>query len=166
MKFYVWISGFLLMIYIAGCAPRLAQTPLSEEESRWQQFIKQNYPEWRPPQTVPPSVAMQSPKVSIDDSDRFGVSQQPTLIEDNSFSDKTVIDTTPITPLNAPPAPTEATDGRSFETYTVQKNDTLWQIAVKFYQKGSLWTRIQEANPDLENVNKIKVGTELRIPLP
>lgn len=170
MKHHVLISGVALTIFVAGCAPRLAQTPLSDKEAEWQRFIKQHYPEWRPPQTIPPSVVLHDREADREVSPRRQA--QPALIEDDSFKIEPLTAPLPLAPtekaepFQAPPVPAEATDGRSYETYTVQKNDTLWTIAEKFYQKGSQWPRIQEANPGLGDAKRLRVGTKLRIPLP
>ena len=53
--------------------------------------------------------------------------------------------------------------------YKVVKGDSLWAIAQKHYGKGSLYTKIQEANkskyPSLaKNASHIQVGWELIIP--
>ena len=57
------------------------------------------------------------------------------------------------------PAPTQGT------TYTVQKGDTLWNIAKKTYGDGSKYTKIYEANKDkITNPNLIYVGQVLTIP--
>jgi nucleoid-associated protein YgaU len=55
------------------------------------------------------------------------------------------------------------------KTYKVVKGDSLWAIAQKHYGKGSLYTKIQNANkskyPSLKkNANYIQVGWELIIP--
>ncbi len=50
--------------------------------------------------------------------------------------------------------------------YTVQKGDTLWEIANKVYGDSTKWARIYDANRDqLENPNDLKVGRVLQIPL-
>ena len=57
------------------------------------------------------------------------------------------------------PAPKKET------TYSVQKGDTLWGIAKKFYGNGSKYTKIYEANKDkIKNPNLIYVGQVLTIP--
>lgn len=62
----------------------------------------------------------------------------------------------------AKPAPTPAAE---FEWYEVQKGDTLSALAKRFYGKGSMYTKIFEANKDvLTNPDLIKVGQKLRIP--
>ncbi len=59
------------------------------------------------------------------------------------------------------PAPTVA-GGR---TYTVERGDTLWAIAERFYGNGSLWTKIHEANRGLiEDPDVIQPGWVLSIP--
>lgn len=54
----------------------------------------------------------------------------------------------------------EAIDSNS---YTIQKNDTLWEIAVRAYADGYKWTIIAEAN-HLENPNLIFSGNTIIIP--
>lgn len=50
-------------------------------------------------------------------------------------------------------------------TYTVQSGDCLWKIAKKYYNKGSDYTKIFEANRDkVTNPNLIYPGQELVIP--
>ena len=50
-------------------------------------------------------------------------------------------------------------------TYTVVKGDTLWGIARRFYGKGSLYTRIADANSGIiKNPNLIYPGQVLTIP--
>jgi LysM repeat protein len=57
------------------------------------------------------------------------------------------------------PAPKKET------TYTVKKGDCLWNIAKKFYGKGSMYTKIYEANKNkIKNPNIIQVGQVLTIP--
>lgn len=57
----------------------------------------------------------------------------------------------------APPTP---------ESYTVQKNDCLWNIAKKYYGNGSLYTKIYDANRGVVggNPNLIYPGQVLTIP--
>lgn len=51
------------------------------------------------------------------------------------------------------------------EMYTVQKGDTLWSIARKFYGKGTFWPRIFDANRDqLSEPGRLRAGMRLRIP--
>jgi nucleoid-associated protein YgaU len=56
-------------------------------------------------------------------------------------------------------------DQEKARTYTVQAGDTLGKIAIKFYEDGSRWTEIYEANKaQIADPNAIQVGQELVIP--
>ena len=49
-------------------------------------------------------------------------------------------------------------------SYTVQKGDTLWKIAVKFFGDGNQWRKIYEDNKDvLGNPDRIYAGQVLKI---
>lgn len=51
------------------------------------------------------------------------------------------------------------------QTYTVQRGDTLSQIAKQFYGKASEWNAIYAANRDqLDNPDRIQPGQVLNIP--
>jgi hypothetical protein len=49
-------------------------------------------------------------------------------------------------------------------TYEVQAGDSLWSIAVAFYQDGAQFYKIQEANPQVTDANTIYPGQVLLIP--
>ena len=64
---------------------------------------------------------------------------------------------------------TKTNSSNQQKSYKVVKGDSLWDIAQKHYGKGSLYTKIQEANkskyPSLsKNASHIQVGWELIIP--
>jgi len=64
----------------------------------------------------------------------------------------------------ATPAAKPAADA-GMKTYTVEKGDTLFKIAHKFYGDGKLWPRIFDANKDkIKSSDKLVVGTVLKIP--
>ena len=66
------------------------------------------------------------------------------------------------TPGAAVPAVPAQTAG---ETYAMQRGDTLYSLATRFYGDGKLWTRIAEANRDkFRDVTAIPLGTILVIP--
>lgn len=59
------------------------------------------------------------------------------------------------------PAPTQ-----SVEYYVIQKGDTLWALAQKYYGNGAEHQRIFEANREvIKDPNSIFVGQKIRIPL-
>lgn len=65
-----------------------------------------------------------------------------------------------------PEASTVVESGASSVSYTVERGDTLWKIAVKFYGDGNQWQRIYEDNKNvLSNPNKIYAGQVLVIRL-
>ena len=68
----------------------------------------------------------------------------------------------PKTQIEAKVVPATAVTGNS---YTVEKGDTLWGIAVKAYQDGYKWPEIVKANADkIANPDKIEVGLVLTLP--
>ncbi len=62
----------------------------------------------------------------------------------------------------AAPAPSPAVTEN--KTHTVQKGDTLWAIAKKYYGNGSQYPKIVSANPDIKNPNLIYPGQVFTIP--
>lgn len=50
------------------------------------------------------------------------------------------------------------------ENYAVVKGDTLWTIAKRYYNDGTLYTKIAETNPSITDPNKIYPGQVLVIP--
>ena len=66
---------------------------------------------------------------------------------------------------SAPIPEEEITSTPEFETYIVQKDDTLQKISEKIYGTTKKWKEIFEANQDtLKSPDKIRPGKELRIP--
>ena len=56
---------------------------------------------------------------------------------------------------------------QQYDSYAVQKGDSLWSIAAKpeIYGKASAWHRIYDANRDiLKSPNRLKAGMTLKIP--
>lgn len=50
-------------------------------------------------------------------------------------------------------------------SYTIAEGDSLWKIAKKYYNDGTSWRKIYEANKDkITNPNNIKKGTVITIP--
>jgi len=138
-------AAALALTLAAACAPQLAQTEYSPTEQQWQQYLATHYPEWRPPQSVPPWAGAAAP--------------EPELVPDFVPGGEELAPLPP--PEELPPPP----DLAGAQKYTVQKGDSLWKIAAKFYGKGSLWPRILEANRALiPDPGNLKAGIELLIP--
>lgn len=139
-----------LVSYLAGCAsPKLAQTPLDSQEEEWKASLQSSYPSWKPPQTAPE------------------VEEQSTATQPAGI-DIIVNEELPPPSVTPPPVIEKATVGKNLtepQSYTVQKGDTLWKIADKFYGDGRKWSLIAEANTAvLGNPNKLKPGTVVTIP--
>lgn len=59
----------------------------------------------------------------------------------------------------------ETSTAPTAKTYTVQKGDSLWAIAAKYYGKGAEYSKIFEANGDkISNPNLIYPGQVLTLP--
>ena len=73
---------------------------------------------------------------------------------------------TPTVEVETPGAAVAAVPAQTAgETYAMQRGDTLYSLARRFYGDGKLWTRIAEANRDkFRDVTAIPVGTVLVIP--
>ncbi len=71
-----------------------------------------------------------------------------------------VVTIPPASPTAAP-SPTTPDD----RLYTVAEGDTLSKIATKYYNDGSKWNKIFDANKDtLKDPDSLQVGTKLKIP--
>ena len=105
---------------------------------------------------------------STDPFDRMGSNPQPFPIDSGSTPDaggttgrgsgnvtvEPVAREQPIPALPAEPEPT---------IHVVQRGDTMYGIAQKYYGSGLKWTVIRDANPGVDP-NKMAVGTKLTIP--
>lgn len=70
----------------------------------------------------------------------------------------------PAVPVNPPPAPPPPQPS-SARTHTVQRGDTLFSIAVKYYGTRSAWEKIYAVNrASLPNKDQLKIGQQLVIP--
>jgi len=165
MKSYICFTALAVIIAVAGCAPRLAETPLGTEEKRWEGYIKKSYPGWKRPQTVPPANIkgkIESPAAEFIPAELDAlptINQEAVVIEDTLVKDKKgkVLSET-VTTFD---------ENATYKAYVVEKNDTLWKISKKLYHTGTKWKKIKDANPDvLKGSNRVLPGMTLRIPLP
>jgi|LSQX01.1.fsa_nt_gb LysM repeat protein len=64
------------------------------------------------------------------------------------------------------PSPTSPAPKKTPKTYAVQRGDSLWKIAKKFYGDGSQWKKIYNANKSkIKDPNKVYPGQVLIIPV-
>jgi nucleoid-associated protein YgaU len=166
MKSYICLAALALLIAAAGCAPRLAETPLGKDEKRWEGYIQKSYPAWKAPQTVPPSDA--KAKVNEEDSktaENIAPEPFPIVKDEITIQEKIVVSDNQGSVLSE--SKTSIDMKSKSQMYVVQKNDTLYSIARQFYKDGNRWKEIQAANNDLlKGSSKIFPGMTLRIPLP
>jgi nucleoid-associated protein YgaU len=57
-----------------------------------------------------------------------------------------------------------ALGAKSQGTVSVQSGDSLWRIAVKHYGRGASWSCLAQANPAVQNVDRIYPGQILAVP--
>jgi tetratricopeptide (TPR) repeat protein len=99
---------------------------------------------------TPPSVATDSPVSAAPEPARLPEARPTVQVPPPSL------------PAAAPTRPAAAATGR---THVVQKGDTLFSLAQKYYGNRSRWRDIYEANRAvLPNQNALGIGMELRIP--
>lgn len=104
----------------------------------------------------------------LENPDALEVGMKLTLpvFEDNDADDKATV-----TPMMTPAEKGDVNgDGAMMkkaaitgDTYTVQKGDHLWEIAVRAYGDGNKYTTIIEANT-LRNPDRLEEGTVLKLP--
>jgi hypothetical protein len=157
-----------ITLAVTGCnAPELAETPYGEKEQQWSEYLKEAYPEWEAPKTYPPLTGLEEPVTVNQGATEFDMDMD----EVNEIVNELALEIEPA-PIDfiIPDAPSvvieEEPVATGGEEYLVQKNDTLWGISTKFYQDGTKWKRIVEANPELNDPKKLKPGVTIRIPLP
>ena len=98
----------------------------------------------------------------IHDRNSLKIGTELIIPEEKPSSQKTKIETT--TPTLSQVTEVEGT-AQTVKKHTVQQSDSLYKLAVKYYNNGAKWNKILEANKHiLKNQNSLKVGQELVIP--
>ena len=70
-----------------------------------------------------------------------------------------------VTPVKPPTTNSENTTKPNVKKHTVQEGDSLYTLAVKYYDDGAKWKTIRDANTaTLGERNDIKIGQTLLIP--
>lgn len=100
-----------------------------------------------PPPQAAPSTALPRPGQSTATPSALGASQSPAGTDSSGTR-------------AALPSPAAA---RGATRHTIAEEDNLWNLAVRYYDDGSLWSLIKEANPDL-NPDRLLVGQSIVIP--
>lgn len=104
------------------------------------------------PFAAPPVTADESP-IKLDSEQPKIISTQP----DMTLPSPPVTDRT----LRAKPTPPQS----AARSHTVQRGDTLFNLAQRYYGSSAKWNAIYEANRDqLPSQNALKLGMELKIP--
>ena len=110
--------------------------------------------ESRPPPFVAPQVSTEESPITLDSETPKVVAPSPVV---PSPQPPAAVDRT----LRAKPTPPQA----AARTHTVQKGDTLFNLAQRYYGSSSKWRAIYDANRDqLPSQNSLKIGMELKIP--
>jgi len=156
-----------VLLLQTGCQTKLAESPYGSKEQSWEEFIKTTYPDWDPPQTVPPSQSKNlSSATEMNEENPIivpDVNQESEEIQKVIIDDSVPMEVVPMEVSTVKESTMSVTS--EFQTYTIKKGDTLWKIAREFYGTGKEWRKIYEANKDsISNPGKIKTGMEIRIP--
>lgn len=178
-------------IALAGCAPKVARRPLTEQEKQWSSYVKGYYPSWKPATTVAAGIQPNASGVQIqpvitskevlppmpEDSASDLVFVDDSAMVGGEIIDITEVETTEVVVEEAKVETETVVEESKVEAeviapaepeyteYVVKKNDMLSSLAQKFYGKASLWPVIQKANEDvLKGKEQLTVGMKLRIP--
>ena len=164
MKSHICLTALALAAFVAGCGPRLAETPLGSEEKRWEEYIQKSYPGWKAPQTVPPVDS----KAKVDtEAPALEMGNGSDEVKPMTFKEEVVVDSVVTDEKGKVLSETVTTleVKAKGSVYVVQKNDTLWKIARKFYNDGTKWKKIQAANKSvLKGSDRVLPGMTLQIP--
>lgn len=116
------------------------------------------------------TVSVEDYNIVEDAKNGLDVSVDVNLKQWREYGVKTATVEQPAAGTNQPPTLSveqerDAGTAPSAKTYTVQKGDSLWAIAAKYYGKGSEYTKIAGANTDkISNPNLIYPGQVLTLP--
>ncbi len=64
------------------------------------------------------------------------------------------------------PASAKAASGSTPETIKVRRGDSFWSLAHEYLGRGSAWTCLATANPQITDYTRIAIGTLLQLPGP
>ncbi len=190
MKKAVFTAGVMgAAMLLAGCrSTQVAEVKRSQEENAWEQVIRENYPNYRPPRSAAPA--------AFDNTEERVSAVKHTKAETAPAAEKapelepveTVsAETAPAAPAVAPAEPvaetpvaekvpeekagadkvasSEAAPAVADTVYVVQSGDTLGKIAQKHYGSAKHSNVIFKANGNiLKDPNKLRPGMKLVVP--
>jgi len=156
----------LLLVAVAACGcrgPHLANRAMTEEESRWTDFISTSYSAWKPPYMPPLQETTAASGIPESGAPASGLpalhlpqTQPPAGGLDLPVPIEPA-DEIELIPVDGGPAATQ--------TYTVKRGDTLQGIARKFYGASDNWKRIYDANSTIIPApDRLHPGLLLSIP--
>jgi len=152
---FLSLSILALLFATVGCQVKLAESPYGAKEKQWEDFIKETYPDWEPPQTYPPVRKEAAPAQTTAAPQIIPGCEEIIVTNPENETDTVIVDQTTEKPPETP----------EFQTYTVKKGETLWSISRKFYGTGKKWRSIYEANKNvIANPSKVRAGITLKIP--
>jgi nucleoid-associated protein YgaU len=180
MKYGMFPLFAIGLVFLTGCAPKLAESPYGPVEDEWMRYVKGSYSSWRPPQTFPPA----RPGIEEEPSDA-ALPEDPAKLGEAALPSGTlpgqeilvIEEPVVVEPILFPevvPAPSQSKavaepvigpdPSGKVETYEVQKGDSLSLISHKFYGKANLWPKIADYN-GITDPRKLKAGMKIKIPL-
>ena len=153
-----FVCAVIALLFISGCQSKLAESPYGAREQGWEEFIKNTYPDWEPPHTVPPEKIK---TIAKENENPVIISDTEDIIVENNNVDPVINNQIADDNIEA----AELKTASEFQTYTVKKGDTLWKISRQFYGSGKHWRKVFQANQDvISTPDKIKSGIEIKIP--
>ena len=191
-KLYLF-SGVVAGVALCGCyKTEIAGVKPSEEQLRWQEVFRRNYPDYQPPRYAAPADSNNKlDRVSDLPGREMGTpvtEKVPATVDDSEVT------TREITPAPQPEVKPEATpapqpevkpevkpapqpevkpavnaneppDPTSSTVYVVKRGDTLGHLSVKYYGHVRYMNILHKANSDkIKDPNKLQPGMQLIIP--
>jgi hypothetical protein len=152
------VLGAVVVGLLAGCRTAAHMTEMPRVDLELQGAGNRGYLVGTPPEAGPLKTTreMVAADIEIPTLYKAKVTRTPVSLETG--------ETAPVIPDVTQPewqAPTQ------FDTYVVQKGESLWTIAAKpeIYGRATQWRRIFDANRDiLKSPDRVKAGMKLRIP--
>ena len=179
MKVWAVATAALSLTALCACSStedEKAPATGANVEDQWKYHVKKNYPQWQAPaeapatptttvpaasdvqQAAPAAVTTAAPAANMapeaGNKDEFFAEPPGFIVKDN---------------FGAYPSPVKADEpkGEAYSHYIVKKGDSLWTISKLIYHKADKWQKIYDVNKDvIKDPNRLKPGTDLKIPAP